>query len=70
MTVLLELARVYGLTFSINRDSEDNVVKAGFRKVIKRVHPDKPGGSEAAAKRLNTAWENWRREERGNGRGK
>ena len=31
---MLELARVYGLTLNLNRDSQDEKVKAGLRKVI------------------------------------
>ena len=57
VTLLLELARVYGLTMSLNRDSADDVVKKNFRKIMLRAHPDKAGGSEATAKRLNAAWE-------------
>ena len=53
VTLLLELARVYGLTMSLNRDSADDVVKKNFRKIMLRAHPDKAGGSEATAKRLN-----------------
>ena len=49
VSLLLEFARVYGLTLDLNRDSGDDLVKAGFRKVILRTHPDKPGGSEAKA---------------------
>ena len=56
VSLLLELARAYGLTLGLNRDSEDDAVKAGFRKVIVKVHPDKPGGSEAATKRLPKGW--------------
>ena len=52
VALLLELARVYGLTLNLNRDSQDEKVKTGFRKVILRAHPDKVGGSEATAKRL------------------
>ena len=48
VTLLLELARLYGLTLSLNRDSQDDVVKLGFRRVMLRAHPDKSGGSEAA----------------------
>ena len=59
VTLLLELARVYGLTMSLNRDSADDVVKKNFRKIMLRAHPDKAGGSEATAKRLNAAWENY-----------
>ena len=58
VTLLLEFARAYGLTLNLNRDSQDDLVKTGFCKVILRAHPDKPGGSEAKAKRLNTAWAN------------
>jgi hypothetical protein len=57
VALLLELARVYGLTLNLNRDSQDEKVKAGFRKVILRAHPDKAGGSEAATKRLTAAYE-------------
>ena len=57
VTLLLELARVYGLTMSLNRDSADDVVKKNFRKIMLRAHPDKAGGSEATAKRLKvSAW--------------
>ena len=60
VTLLLELARVYGLTMSLNRDSADDVVKKNFRTIMLRAHPDKAGGSEATAKRLNAAWELYR----------
>ena len=59
VSLLLELARTYSLILKLNRDSDDDKVKAGFRKVILRAHPDKQGGSEAATKRLNAAWEKW-----------
>ena len=55
-TLLLELARVYGLKMSLNRDSADDVVKKNFRKIMLRARPDKAGGSEATAKRLNATW--------------
>ena len=47
--ILLELARVYGLSLSVKRDSPDVVVKEAFKQVILRAHPDKPGGSEEVA---------------------
>ena len=59
---------MYGLTLTLNRDSQDDVVKAGFRKVMKRAHPDKAGGSEEHTKRLNIAWENWNKARKPNGR--
>ena len=68
VTLLLELARVYNLTLNLNRDSQDDAVKSTFRKVIVRAHPDKAGGSEAAAKRLNAAWENWNNASKTKGR--
>ena len=58
VTLLLELARMYGLTLNVNRDSNDDAIKTGFRKVMLRAHPDKAGGSEATTKRLNAAWKN------------
>ena len=38
---LLELARVYGLTLNLNCDSQDEKVKAGFRKVCAGTRHDK-----------------------------
>ena len=68
VTLLLELARMYGLTLNVNRDSHDDAIKTGFRKVMLRAHPDKAGGSEATTKRLNAAWENWTKARNPNGR--
>ena len=68
VTMLLELARAYGLTLDVNRDSPDDVVKAGFRTVMLRAHPDKAGGSAATAVRLNAAWENWTKARKPKGR--
>jgi len=57
--LLLELARAFGASINVTRDTPDNGVKAAYRKVMLKVHPDKPGGSAAAAKRLNNAWDRW-----------
>ena len=59
VTILLGLARVYSLDVTLTRDAPDTDVKKAFRRVILRAHPDKPGGSEAAAKKLNEAWGKW-----------
>ena len=59
VSLLLELAHAYSLTLRLNRDSDDDEIKRGFRKVILRAHPDKQGGSEASTKRLTVAWEKW-----------
>ena len=45
VVLLLAFARVYHLDLKLNRDSADTDVKKGFRRVIVKAHPDKPGGS-------------------------
>lgn len=59
VTLLLEIGRVYGLTMDVSRASADELIKKAYKKVVLRAHPDKPGGSEEAAKKLNTAYANW-----------
>ena len=59
VTILLELARQSGLDVKLTRDAPDTDVKKVFRRVILKVHPDKVGGCEAKAKRLNEAWSKW-----------
>ena len=49
---------MHGLTLNLNRDLQDDTVKAGFRKALLREHTGKDGGSAATTKRLNAAWEN------------
>ena len=42
VTLLLELARMYGLTLNVNRDSHDDAIETGFRKgsvVVSSEHP-------------------------------
>ncbi len=39
--VLLALAAVYGLVVNVSRDSADDAVKAAYRRVVRRTHPDK-----------------------------
>ena len=56
--VLLALAASYRLLLHFNRDSADAAVSAAYRRVIKRVHPDK-GGAVADTQRLQTAKEAW-----------
>ena len=41
--VLLVLAATYGFSLHINRDSGDDAVSAAYRRVMKRVRPDKGG---------------------------
>ena len=42
--LLLAIAWEFAVVLSITRDSPDDHVKKAYRKVILRVHPDKPGG--------------------------
>ena len=59
VSVILDLARVYGIVVVINRDSADQHVNAAYKKVARKAHPDK-GGSVEDAQRLiaaHTAWE-------------
>ena len=60
--LLLAIAREFSIILSINRDSSDAQIKTAYKKVLVRVHPDKPGGSaalfrdtRAAADKLGTA---------------
>ena len=45
VTLLLVWGRQYHIALALNRDSSDNLVLAAFKKVARKVHPDK-GGSE------------------------
>ena len=38
--VLLSLASVYAVILSVTRESNDADVLAGYRKLIRKVHPD------------------------------
>ena len=67
--VLLVLAATYGFSLHINRDSGDDAVSAAYRRVMKRVHPDK-GGAVADAQRLQTAKEEWDGAKRGSAGGR
>ena len=56
--VLLALSRTYDIALTVTRDTpEDEILKA-YRKVAKRVHPDK-GGKAAHFRQLQTAKEEW-----------
>ena len=59
VTMLLKLGRQYSLPLAVDRDSETGALRAAFRKIILRVHPDKPGGSEHHTKLLNEAHAAW-----------
>ena len=54
VALLKILAATYRITLSLNRDSSDDDVRAAFKKVSRKVHPDK-GGSGADQTRLTVA---------------
>ena len=56
--VLLSLASVYAVLLSVTRDSNDADVLAGYKKLIRKVHPDK-GGRTEDAQRLQSAKDAW-----------
>jgi hypothetical protein len=66
--LLLAIAREFAIVLSITRESPDDHVKKAYRKVILRVHPDKPGGCLVRAKELNALWGNWQEAQRAPGR--
>ena len=43
VSVLLKLALDYGVAADVNRDSDDKVILQSYRRVVKKVHPDKGG---------------------------
>lgn len=41
VSILLSLAQQYGLDLTLRREDSDALLLSAFRKVVKRVHPDK-----------------------------
>ena len=58
VSLLLRLAVAYHVVVSVKRTSPDAGVKAAFRKVALKVHPDK-GGDKAEFQNLHEAKERW-----------
>ena len=54
VTLIKLLATAYRCVLDVTRDSSDQEVTSAYRKLSKKVHPDK-GGLEADQKRLNNA---------------
>ena len=65
--LLLAIARQFAIVLSITRDSPDDQVKKAYRKVMLRVHPDKPGGCPERSKELNALWGSWQEAQRAPG---
>ena len=57
--VLRELAEKYGVVLTLTRDSANKDVEKAFRKVSRRVHPDK-GGLLADFQKLSATNDTWR----------
>ena len=58
MKVLVSLASLYGVMLTVTRKSTDDQVLAGYKKLIRKVHPDKAGKTEDA-KRLQSTKNFW-----------
>ena len=43
VATLKSLARTYGLPVQLTRDAPDAAVRAAYRRVFRRAHPDKGG---------------------------
>ena len=69
VTLLLALARTYNVAVDVTRDSVDADVQRAFRKVARKVHPDK-GGSAEESQRLNAARDAWQAALSGPSRGR
>ncbi|QLH78102.1 J domain-containing protein [Halosimplex rubrum] len=44
-------------TLDLNRDADEDAVKAAYREKVKEVHPDSPDGDEEAFKEVQSAYE-------------
>ena len=58
VSVLLALARAYGLTAGANRDSKPEDLLKVYRRLLLKTHPDK-GGKKAGLQKLQAAKEKW-----------
>ena len=68
VTLLFTFARQYAMpALPFSRDSPDKVVLESFKKVAKKVHPDKGGATEDAQK-LNEARQAWEKVSKRGGR--
>ena len=56
--LLITFATTYEISLNLSRDSPDQALRAAYKRVIVRVHPDK-GGNVEHAKQLIEAKENW-----------
>ena len=56
--VMLSLATLCSVLLSLSRDATDAEVRAGYKKLVRKVHPDK-GGKTEDAQNLQVAKDMW-----------
>ena len=61
VTLLNQLAVLYKLVLGVTRDSTDTEVRGAHKKLSRRCHPDRRGGSNEHQKALNVAHESWQK---------
>jgi len=49
---------LYGVAADVNRESDDKAISQAYRRVVRKVHPDK-GGSKKKFQTLQVAKEAW-----------
>ena len=58
VTLIRDLAGVYGVTLDITRHCRDDALRKAYKKLLLKVHPDK-GGQAEDQKKLNIAHDDW-----------
>ena len=59
VSLLNQLAVLYNLVLGVTRDPSDTEVRGAYKKLSRRCHPDRRGGSNEHQKALNLAHESW-----------
>ena len=54
VSVLLKLAVDYGVAADVNRESDDKTISQAYRRVVRKVHPNKGGSKKKGPVRRNT----------------
>ena len=61
VTLLNQLAVLYKLVLGVTRDSTDTEARGAYKKLSRKCHPDRRGGSNEHQKALNLAHESWQK---------
>ena len=69
VTLLKSLAVIYSVVLGLTRESTDTQVKAAYKKVSRRAHPDQGGEAnhQASLNAARDAWEDALRASTGHG---